>query len=468
MMKKSLVALGILGAFSISALSMESYDVVIVGSGGAGLTAAVTAKEAGASVLVLEKMPILGGNSNFSSGGMNAACTKQQIAAGVKDDPEIFFRDTMKGGHNLNDPDLVHVLTRKSAETEEWLLSIGAHFCFQNRRSGGMSIPRSHGPCDGSAVGIELMRALGDRIAKDGVEVRTSTRVTKIVMKDGHPVGVEAETAKGKQTIGAKAVVIAAGGFGANHAMVEKYRPELKGFSTTNHKGATGDGIKLGTDAGAAVRDMEQIQIHPTVIKRDGHLISESMRGRGAILVNTDGKRFTNELLTRDVVSQNELKQPGGAVWLIYDQSLFEKNKLSRGYVKDGYAVKGETLEELAKKMNVPFANLKATLDAYHGFYDKKKDEAFGRPDMLLRLDHAPYYAVFVTPGIHHTMGGLVINTKAEVQAPGKKTIPGLFAAGEVTGGVHGGNRIGGNAVADIVTFGRIAGTGAAAYAKAH
>ena len=143
------------------------------------------------------------------------------------------------------------------------------------------------------------------------------------------------------------------------------YRPELKGFSTTNQPGAQGEGLKLAEKAGAAFTDIDQIQIHPTVIKRDGHLISESMRARGAILVNQEGKRFTNELLTRDVVSQNELKQPGQQVYLIYDQSIFDTNKLSRGYFEHGYSVKADSVADLAKKINVPVANLEATFKDY-------------------------------------------------------------------------------------------------------
>ena len=210
---------------------------------------------------------------------------------------------------------------------------------------------------------------------------------------------------------------------------------------------------------------MEQIQIHPTVIQKDGHLISESMRSRGGILVNHDGNRFCNELLTRDVVSQHILKQKGGSAFLIYDQSIFDSNALSRGYDKDGYSVKGDTLDDLAAKIKVPAANLKKTFENYWNAYKTGKDEAFGRPEMVIALDKAPFYAVEVSPGIHHTMGGVTINPKAEVQSVKGGSIPGLYAAGEVTGGVHGGNRIGGNAVADIVTFGRIAGMNAAAYA---
>lgn len=452
-----------------AAVMAEGFDVVVVGSGGAGLSSAILAKENGASVVVLEKMPYLGGNTNFASGGMNAAGTKQQLAAGVTNDsPKIFYDDTMKGGHNLNNPALLKTLTENARYSEEWLVDLGVNFCFRKGRGGGQSIARGHGPCDGSAVGPEVLRVLLKKANADKIDIRKNNQVVDIVMKDGKVAGVKVKTPKGEETIDAKAVILATGGFGANLDLVAHYRPELKGFSTTNQPGAQGEGLKLAEKVGAAFTDIEQIQIHPTVIKRDGHLISESMRARGAILVNQDGKRFTNELLTRDVVSQNELKQPGQQVYLIYDQSIFETNKLSRGYFEHGYSVKADSVANLAKKINVPVSNLEATFKDYWNAYKTGKDTAFGRPEMVIPLDKAPFYAAKVTPGIHHTMGGVTINPKTEVQSKDGKSIPGLFAAGEVTGGVHGGNRIGGNAVADIVTFGRIAGQNAAAYAESH
>ena len=465
---RKLLSVAVFAALASGAWA-ETFDVVVIGSGGAGLSSAIMAKEAGASVVVLEKQAYLGGNTNFASGGMNAAGTKQQIAAGIKDDsPELFYADTMKGGHNLNNPALLKTMTENARYAEEWLMDLGAGFCFRKGRGGGQSIARSHGPCDGSAVGPVILKTLMTRVEKDGIEVRRSNQVVEIKMADGKVTGVVVKTPKGESTIDAKAVVLATGGFGANMDLVTKYRPELKGFATTNHPGATGDGLLLAEKVGASFTDIEQIQIHPTVVKRDGHLISESMRSRGGILVNYEGKRFCNELLTRDVVSQNVLKQSGGEAYLVYDQSIFDSNKLSRGYFEHGYAVKGDTLEDLAAKLKMPASTLKATFEAYWKAYDTKKDEAFGRPEMVIRMDKAPYYAALISPGIHHTMGGVTINPKAEVQNKTGASIPGLYAAGEVTGGVHGGNRIGGNAVADIITFGRIAGTNAAAYAKVH
>ena len=464
-MKKTILASMLAVMMATPAFAAESTDIVIIGSGGAGLSSAITATEKGAKVIVLEKMAYFGGNSNRSEGEMNAAGTKQQKAHGITDDtPERFAADTIRGGHGLNDPALVKALTENAASAEEWLLDLGAHFCHRMGRGGGQTRARGHGPCDGSPVGIEIMRVLGERADKDHIDMRLNNRVTKILMKNGKVAGVEVQTPKGKEVIHAKAVVLATGGFGANHKMVEKYRPELKGFSTTNHPGATGDGIILAQQVGAGLTDIEQIQIHPTVIKKNGALISESMRARGGFLLNKNGKRFTNELLTRDVVSANELKQPGGIAYLVIDNSIYSKNKMAQNYTAEKLMTKCDTIADVAKLIGVDEKVVQASFDQYHKAFDNKKDDLFGRPEMLIRMDQAPYFVAEVTPGIHHTMGGVTIDPKAEVLNKAKKPIPGLFAAGEVTGGVHGGNRIGGNAVADIITFGRISANSALKY----
>ena len=464
-MKKTILASMLAVMMATPAFAAESTDIVIIGSGGAGLSSAITATEKGAKVIVLEKMAYFGGNSNRSEGEMNAAGTKQQKAHGILDDtPERFAADTIRGGHGLNDPALVKALTENAASAEEWLLDLGAHFCHRMGRGGGQTRARGHGPCDGSPVGIEIMRVLGERADKDHIDMRLNNRVTKILMKNGKVAGVQVKTPKGMETINAKSVIRATGGFGANHKMVEKYRPELKGFSTTNHPGATGDGIVLAQQVGAGLTDIEQIQIHPTVIKKNGALISESMRARGGFLLNKNGKRFTNELLTRDVVSANELKQPGGIAYLVIDNSIYSKNKMAQNYTAEKLMTKCDTIADVAKLIGVDPKVVQASFDQYHKAFDNKKDDLFGRPEMLIRMDQAPYFVAEVTPGIHHTMGGVKIDPQAEVLTPEKKPIPGLFAAGEVTGGVHGGNRIGGNAVADIITFGRISANSALKY----
>ena len=252
---------------------------------------------------------------------------------------------------------------------------------------------------------------------------------------------------------------------GANLDMVVKYKPELKGFMTTNAAGIQGQGIEMAQAIGAATVDMDQIQIHPTVEANTAALITEGLRGDGAVLINAEGKRFIDEVGTRDVVSAAEIAQTGSYSWLVVDQAMVDASSVIQGYIKKGYTVTGETYEELGKAMGVDEAAFAETMEKWNGYVEAKNDPDFGRTSFANPLNTAPYYAVKVTAGVHHTMGGLKINANTEVLNEKGEVIPGLFAAGEVTGGVHGANRLGGNAVADFTVFGRIAGKAASDYA---
>jgi len=443
-------------------------DVVIVGAGGAGLTAAVRAKQAGASVLVLEKMPMVGGNSVKASGGMNCADTRFQEAAGITDSgvPE-FIEDTMNGGHGINDLALVTTMAENSAEAVDWLDSIGAPLP-KVAATGGTVHKYLHSPEDGSPVGAYLVAKLSEEAEKQGIEIMLNTRATEILVADGAAVGVKAEDAGHMYTINAGAVVLATGGFGANFDLMCSFNPSLANAVTTNHPGATGDGILMAEAIGAATVDMDQIQLHPTVYQATSMLVSEKMRSLGAILINQDGVRFCNDLATRDAVSAAELEQPGGYAWIIFDQNLVDNNKSAQQYIEQGMAVTGDTYEALAQAMGVDEAAFVKTMETWNAAVAAGEDAEFGRNNgMDADLATAPFYAIQIAPGIHHTMGGIRINTAAEVIDTEGSVIPGLYAAGETTGGVHGGNRIGGNAVCDFVVFGRIAGANAAEYAAA-
>lgn len=495
----------------------ETVDVVVVGAGGAGMTAAITATDAGKKVIVVESQPIAGGNSVRSTGGMNAAKTPYQdknefkeaagvektlataaekfadnetitaLAATVKsqwdayqanpqgyfDSVELMELDTMIGGKGKNNPELVKALAENSADAIEWLASIGAEV--KNVGAfGGASVKRIHRPvnADGkvTAVGAYIVPILEKNLQDRNVQFLFDTTANEIIMKDGKAVGIKGTGKDGhKVTINAKSVVIATGGFGANAEMVEKYKPELKGFATTNAEGAQGQGIDMATAAGAATVDMDQIQIHPTVhIEEDGnaHLITEGLRGDGAILVNAEGKRFYDEVSTRDKVSAAIIEQTDKSAWLVVDQAMVDKSAVIAGYIKSGYTVTGATYEELAKAMGVDEATFTSTMNTWNQAVEAKSDAEFGRTSFANPLTTAPYYAIKITPAVHHTMGGIVINPKAEVLNEKGEAISGLYAAGEVTGGVHGANRLGGNAVADFVVFGRISGQSAAANAK--
>ena len=495
----------------------ETVDVVVVGAGGAGMTAAITATDAGKKVIVVESQPIAGGNSVRSTGGMNAAKTPYQdknefkeaagvektlataaekfadnetitaLAATVKsqwdayqanpqgyfDSVELMELDTLIGGKGKNNPELVKTLAENSAAAIEWLASIGAEV--KNVGAfGGASVKRIHRPvnADGkvTAVGAYIVPILEKNLQDRNVQFLFDTTANEIIMKDGKAVGIKATGKDGhKVTINAKSVVIATGGFGANAEMVEKYKPDLKGFATTNAEGAQGQGIDMATAVGAATVDMDQIQIHPTVhIEEDGnaHLITEGLRGDGAILVNAEGKRFYDEVSTRDKVSAAIIAQPEKSAWLVVDQSMVDKSAVIAGYIKSGYTVTGATYEELAKAMGVDEATFVSTMNTWNQAVEAKSDAEFNRTSFANPLTAAPYYAIKITPAVHHTMGGIVINPKAEVLNEKGEAISGLFAAGEVTGGVHGANRLGGNAVADFTVFGRIAGQSAADNAK--
>ena len=439
-------------------------EIVIVGAGGAGMAAAIMAQQAGKNFVILEKMPYVGGNTTKAPGGMNAAETHYQKEQGIDDSAALFAADTMKGGHALNDAKLVATLANSSAAAIDWLDTIGADLP-KISFSGGASVNRIHAPADGSAVGNYLVDKFSEKLKELGVDVMLNTQATELIMEDGKIAGVKAEGADAYYTIKAKAVILACGGFGANLDMIAGFRPDLQGTVTTNAPGATGDGIVMAQAVGAALVDIEQIQLHPTVEQTTSMLITESVRGDGAILVNQKGERFTNELLTRDAVSAAELAQEGQYAYIIFDQHLRENLKAIEKYVTNGLTVQGETIEELAGKLSIDPATLAKTLADWNEIVKNQYDGQFGRTTgMNADLSVAPYYAIQITPGIHHTMGGVKIDTAAEVIDTKGNPIPGLFAAGEVTGGVHGGNRLGGNAVADIVIFGRIAAESAIAY----
>ena len=494
--------------------STVDADVVVVGAGGAGMTAAITAAAEGKSVVILESQSMVGGNSVRATGGMNAGKTVYQDenefgeSAGVEktlktaaekyadnetitalaktvseqwaayqanptgyfDSVELMELDTMIGGKGINDPELVETLCANSADAIDWLDEHG--ITLHNVSSfGGASVKRIHRPVNAEgktvSVGSYMIPLLQENCEKAGVKMMLDTTATEILTDaNGAAVGVKATGASGETvTVNAKAVVLATGGFGANLDMVVKYKPELKGFMTTNAPGIQGQGIEMAQAIGAATVDMDQIQIHPTVEANTAALITEGLRGDGAILINEEGKRFIDEVGTRDVVSAAEIAQTGSYSWLVVDQAMADASSVIQGYIKKGYTVTGSTYEELGKAMGVDAAAFAETMEKWNGCVEAKNDPDFGRTSFANPLNTAPYYAVKVTAGVHHTMGGLKINANTEVLNEKGEVIPGLFAAGEVTGGVHGANRLGGNAVADFTVFGRIAGAAASDYA---
>ena len=445
----------------------NTADVVIIGGGGAGLAAAVEAADAGASVIVVEKMPLVGGNTNYATGGMNAAGTEFQAALGIEDSEELYYEDTMAGGRQGNNPALVRVLAAQAGRSVAWLTDLGADLSDVGRL-GGHSVNRTHRPTGGAAVGSHIVQTLRTAVEERDIDLRLWTEAIAILSEDGQVTGVRVRDLREEEEyeIAATAVIMTAGGFGANPGMVISHNAELRGFGTTNHPGATGDAFALLEEHGVNLIDMEYIQTHPTVVPGEGRMITEAVRGNGAILVNRSGERFVNELATRDVVSAVELEQPGGTAMLVFDQGVRESLSAIESYIRADLVTEGATLAELAAALEIPAEELTATVAAYNEAAAAGIDGEHGRESFARTLEREPFYAVEVGPAVHHTMGGVEIDVDARVLDGTGAPIPGLFAAGECTGGVHGANRLGGNALADIITFGRIAGRSAASAAQ--
>ena len=447
----------------------KSADIVVIGAGGAGMSAAIQAVQNGATnVVIVEKTGMAGGNTTRSTGGLNASETTFQDRDAIEDSNQLFIDDTMKGGKNINDPELVKYMAENSAEALYWVNDMGADLTVVGL-FGGASVKRIHRPSDTSAVGPVLVKTLLSVVEKNNIPVLYNTKAEEIITDaNGAVSGVKVTDAEGTYTINCKAVIIATGGFGANSEMVEKLNANLKGFGTTNVAAATGDGIAMGTAIGAATVDMEQIQTHPTVHPETQTMYTEAVRGNGAIIVNKEGARFTNEMGTRDVVSAAILEQTDGQAWLIFDEAVRKSLKAIEGYISAGIVFQSETIEGLAAEIGADPATLSATMAKFADDVKAGNEDEFGRAGLELPLTEANFYACLVAPAIHHTMGGLKINTAAEVLNEEGNAIAGLFAAGEVTGGVHGANRLGGNAVTDIVVFGKAAGTSACDYVAAN
>ena len=438
----------------------SSYDVVIVGSGSTGLTAAIQAHESGLKPVVLEKMEKFGGNTNRASSGMNAAETNIQLHHGIVDNMDDFYKETYKGGGKLNDPELLKYFTSHSALAIDWLKDHGIELD-ELTFTGGMSKMRTHRPSSMAPIGAFLIKNLLKIAQDENLPVFNNVTVTKVNKENGRVNGVTVKTSEGEKVINAKTVLLATGGFGAAQDIIKKYRPDLASYKTTNDPGATGDGIKLAEELGAQVVQMNLIQVHPTVQQDTPHafLIGEAVRGEGGILVNGEGQRFVNELNTRKVVSNAITALPEHSAYLIFDKDIRSRVKAIEFYDSIGLVEHGSDLKELAEKINVPADKLETTVNNWNQMVAAGKDTDFDRKTgMERKISEAPYYAIHIAPAIHYTMGGIHIDSRTRVIDGNGDIIPGLLAAGEVAGGLHGNNRIGGNSIAETVIFGIQAG----------
>lgn len=495
----------------------ENVDVVIVGGGGAGLSAAVTAGKAGKKVVLVEKNGFVGGNTSVSGGCFNVANVHQEnikmtegqkkIVEGILaekvlnplheellnkvkkqwedykasgsdtlfDSPELHALQTWKSGDKKANLELVYTLTQNVRPMMEELASMGVNWNGKANQFVGALWPRTQRATNfKSGVGyvdtfLEYIKA-----KKLPVQIITATAANDLIIKDGRVAGVLAKNKNGtRYVLNAKdGVLLATGGFSANVKMRNEYDElwnKKLGPSTpsTNLPSATGDGITLAKKAGAGLTQMGWIQLFPAGDPTTG-ATSFKLGENSCIYVNKDGKRYVNESERRDVLAKANLAQPGGVFYVISSakRALVDKDGRNAYGVKvedilnSGKSFKADTLEELAKKAGINGKNLVATVKKWNEFCEKGTGDEMGRPTCMddHRLNEGgPYYATLMTPSVHHTMGGVKINTKAQVLNDAGNVIPGLYAAGEVTGGVHGTNRVGCNAVPDALVFGHIA-----------
>lgn len=451
-------------------------DVIVIGAGGAGLAAAVTANQAGASVIVLEKTPKVGGNTIMAGGALNAVDEGSETALANKDSVELHYKQTFEGGDKQGDPELVRTLVTNAWDGVEWLKGLGMEFKPGTFTVLGGLWPRAHKPVE--PVGTGFFKAYNTYIdSHDNIEIMFNTKATDLMTENGKVIGVVAvgETGNKVTLTAKKGVVLATGGFAANVEMRQEYNKVWatldSSIKSTNPPSSTGDGIAMATAVNAQLVQMENIQLLPMGDPNTGSLSGNIEMGvENRIFVNDEGKRFVDEGARRDVMTNALFEQPNAHMWVVLDSHNYptgdEKNNFNESVnelIAAGRAFKGETLEELAGKIGVVPENLVAAVTEFNTHVDSKTADSFGRTLYADKIDKGPFYAGARIPTVHHTMGGVKINTEAQVIDSNGNIIPGLYAAGEVTGGIHGANRLGGNALTDTVVFGRIAGTNAAA-----
>lgn len=437
-----------------------SYDVVIVGSGATGLISAIQAAELGLKPVVLEKMDKLGGNSTRASSGMNAAETSVQLKHHVVDSFTDFYNDTYVGGGKTNNVELLKYFTSHAALTVDWLTQHGIELD-DLTITGAMQTKRTHRPSSQAPIGGYLVTNFLQIIEKMDIEVYNLVDVTKLTKDEDAISGVEfIDKDDNVHHITTNAVILATGGFGASKKIIGKYRKDLTHYRTTNQPGATGDGLQLAKQAGAALVDMNKIQVHPTVQQDNDHafLIGEAIRGEGAILVDNQGKRFVNELDTRQAVTDAINQLPDKHAYLVLDQNVVDHAMAVKFYDSMGMVIHGDTVADLAKTIDVDATNLEDTVEKWNQAVASQHDELGRTTGMQRPLNKAPYLAIHIAPAVHYTMGGIKINHLTQVLNDHDDAIDGLYAAGETSGGLHGDNRIGGNSIAETVVFGRQAG----------
>ncbi len=447
-------------------------DVIIIGAGGAGFAAATEAIENGASVIILEKNEIIGGNTARAGGTLNAPDPERQSKIGVEDSVELFTQNTLEAGDFAADPELVKVLASHALEARHWLTKHGTKWTEMVYQTIGGLWPRSMDEKDKIAFN-GFIAPLAKFVYENGGKVVLNCKAEKLTQDEsGRVTGVVAVDPKNGQEYiftAKNAVILATGGYAASAELVKKYN-NLSGLPTSNAPTSTGDGIVIAVAAGADLNGMEYVQIHPHGNPVTGGLQSHFAGViKNSIYVNREGKRFVEESGRRDVISNATIAQTGQIMFSIFDSEggfYAGVKKLPDSEMANlkskGYLYEADTLEDLAKQAGIDPKGLVETVAHYNTLVAKGDDPDFHKDELELTIGTAPFYCVPLSPTLHHTMGGVRINTEAQVLRHDGSVIPGLYAAGEVTGGIHGTNRVGGNALTDGVVFGRIAGKNAA------
>ncbi|SES97859.1 fumarate reductase flavoprotein subunit [Natronincola peptidivorans] len=426
-------------------------DVLVIGGGGAGLVSAITAAENGADVILVEKMPMLGGNTIISATGIAANSTKIQEEAGRPFTVQDHIDLTMEVGKDLPNLELVTVMAENANDAIEWLLSLGLEYKMHASEDHHLVPVEGH---FGSLM-IGAYRQEAERF--DNLEIKLGTEATELIFEDGKVVGAMVKNKDGEYAIKASAVVLATGGLGNAPDVIGEYNPKYAGGTgVMSTAGITGDGIIMATAIGAGTVDMEHHMMRP--LATPGYWIRETVVSDeeiGGILVNKGAVRFTNETASRWDMVPDVAAQEDGVAFVIFDADVAETSN-GAAAIRNARMIEADTIEELAAELGLDPATLATTIEAYNNGEDE-----FGRKTMG-KVTKAPFYGVKAEVASHYSMGGLAFDRNAQILDTDGNPIPGLYGAGEVLGGLYGAGRIFGNNTLDNIVFGKIAGESAA------